>query len=214
MKLRLVIVACVAVSLVGLSGQEPTPVKPRVMVGRSKVATKYGIVAASQPLAAQAGVQILERGGNAVDAAIATNAVMGLVEPHYNGIGGDLFVIYYDAKAQKLYGLNAGGWAPTGFTPEYLRSKGVTRNISGVWSVTVPGAVKGWEMLRARFGTLPLADLLAPAIFYADDGFPVTDVIANAWNAATRKLSADPGSAATFLPNGRAPRSGEVFKNP
>ena len=151
-------------------------------------------------------MQILERGGNAVDAAIATNAVMGLVEPHYNGIGGDLFVIYYDAKTGKLYGLNAGGWAPTGLTPELLKSKGITRMPgSGIYSVTVPGAVKGWEMLRARFGTLPLADLLAPAIFYADDGFPVTDVIANAWNAATRKLSADPASATTFLPNGRAP---------
>jgi gamma-glutamyltranspeptidase/glutathione hydrolase len=215
MRLRLALISCLVVGFVGLSGQEPTPVKPRVMVGRSKIATKYGIVAASQPLAAAAGVQILERGGNAVDAAIATNAVMGLVEPHYNGIGGDLFVTYYEAKTGKLYGLNAGGWAPTGLTPELLKSKGNTRMPgSGIYTVTVPGAVKGWEMLRARFGTLPLADLLAPAIFYADDGFPVSDVIANAWNAATRKLSADPGSAATFLPNGRAPKSGEVFKNP
>ena len=215
MRLRLAIIACTVIGFVGVSGQEPTPVKPRVVVGRSKIATKYGIVAASQPLAAAAGVQILERGGNAVDAAIATNAVMGLVEPHYNGIGGDLFVTYYEAKTGKLYGLNAGGWAPTGLTPELLKAKGNTRMPgSGIYTVTVPGAVKGWEMLRARFGTLPLADLLAPAIFYADDGFPVSDVIANAWNAATRKLSADPGSAATFLPNGRAPKSGEVFKNP
>src|SRR5689334_16001984 len=120
------IAACVVLLTVTSAGQEFR--KPTVLVGRSKVATKYGIVAASQPLAARAGVQILERGGNAVDAAIATNAVMGLVEPHYNGIGGDLFVQYYEAKTGKLYGLNAGGWAPTGFTPEYLRSKGVTRN--------------------------------------------------------------------------------------
>src|SRR6185295_10248844 len=153
MRLRLAIVALIVVNLIAVSGQEPTPVKPRVVVGRSKIATKYGIVAASQPLAAAAGVQILERGGNAVDAAIATNAVMGLVEPHYNGIGGDLFVTYYEAKTGKLYGLNAGGWAPTGLTPELLKSKGNTRMPgSGIYTVTVPGAVKGWEMLRARFG--------------------------------------------------------------
>src|SRR6266540_2805307 len=110
-----------------------------VVSGRSKIATQYGIVAASQPLAAQAGVQILERGGNAVDAAIATNAVMGLVEPHYNGIGGDLFAIYYEAKTGKLYGLNAGGWAPTGLTSELLRTKGQTRMpSSGIYTVTVP----------------------------------------------------------------------------
>ena len=127
MRLRVAVIACVIVGLVGVSGQEPTPVKPRVLVGRSKIATKYGIVAASQPLAARAGVQILERGGNAVDAAIAANAVMGLVEPQYNGIGGDLFAIYYEAKTGKLHGLNAGGWAPSGLTPELLKSKGITQ---------------------------------------------------------------------------------------
>ena len=203
-------------SLATVYGQDPAPVTPKVPVGRSKVMTKYGIVAASQPLAALAGAHILERGGNAVDAAIATNAVMGLVEPYYNGIGGDVFAIYYEAKTGKLYGLNAGGWAPTGFTPEYLRSKGVTRNLSGAFSVTVPGAVKGWEMLRTRFGTLPLSDLLSPAIFYADDGFPVTDVIAGAWASAgsVRKLSADPASAKSFLINGRGPKPGEIMKNP
>src|SRR6188472_1476789 len=112
-----------------------------VTVGRSRVATKYGIVAASQPLAARAGVQILERGGNAVDAAIATNAVMGLVEPQNNGIGGDLFAIYYEARTKKLYGLNSGGWAPTGLTPELLRSKSLTRMPqAGIYAVTVPGA--------------------------------------------------------------------------
>src|SRR6266550_2762324 len=98
-----------------------------LVVGRSRIATKYGIVAASQPLAAQAGVQILERGGNAIDAAIAANAVMGLVEPHYNGIGGDLFAIYYEARTGKLYGLNAGGWAPEGLIPAFLKSKGIMR---------------------------------------------------------------------------------------
>lgn len=218
-KSRLLVAGVFAVAAVltsAVHGQDPLPAAPKLMVGRSKIMTKYGIVAASQPLAAQAGVSVLERGGNAVDAAIAANAVMGLVEPYYNGIGGDLFITYYDAKTKKLYGLNAGGWAPTGFTPEYLRSKGVTRGISGPFSVTVPGAVKGWEMLRARFGSLPMADLLAPAIFYAEDGFPVTDIIAGDWGsqASVRKLAADPGSAKTFLINGRAPKTGEVFKNP
>ena len=207
--------AAAALCVVSVRGQDPSPAAPKVIVGRSKVMTKYGIVAASQPLAAQAGAHILEQGGNAVDAAIATNAVMGLVEPDYNGIGGDLFAIYYDAKANKLYGLNAGGWAPTGLTSALLRSKNITRMPqTGIYTVTVPGAVKGWETLRKRFGTLPMSDLLAPAIFYADDGFPVTEVIAGAWNAATRKLSVDPNAAKLYLPNGRAPKAGEVFRNP
>ena len=122
----------VALGVIGLLtgmvvGQEDAGPNPKVITGRSKIATKYGIVAASQPLAARAGVQILERGGNAIDAAIATNAVMGLVEPHNNGIGGDLFAIYYEARTGKLYGLNSGGWAPTGLTPELLKSKGLQR---------------------------------------------------------------------------------------
>jgi len=217
MRIRLVIAFILAVACAGpLAGrQDPEPARPRVVTGRSKVMTKFGIVAASQPLAARAGVQILERGGNAIDAAIAANAVEGLVEPHYNGIGGDLFAIYYDAKTKKLYGLNAGGWAPTGETVELLKSKGNTRMPSaGVYTITVPGAVKGWEMLRSRFGKLPMADILAPAIFYAEDGFPVSDIIATAWNGATRKLQTGPHAAEVFLPGGRAPRAGEIFKNP
>jgi gamma-glutamyltranspeptidase/glutathione hydrolase len=204
-----------AMVTVALNGQTPATPQPALHVGRSKIATKYGIVAASQPLAARAGVQILERGGNAVDAAIATNAVMGLVEPHYNGIGGDLFAIYYEARTKKLYGLNAGGWAPSGLTPQLLRSRNQTRMPNtGIYSVTVPGAVKGWEMLRARFAKLPLSDLLAPAIFYAEDGFPVTDVIAAGWAEATQKLTEGPHAAEVFLPAGHAPKAGEIFRNP
>jgi hypothetical protein len=211
----LVAVASVVLLSSGVIGQEDTGTRPRVIAGRSKIATKYGIVAASQPLAARAGVQILERGGNAIDAAIATNAVMGLVEPHNNGIGGDLFAIYYEARTGKLYGLNAGGWAPTGLTPDFLKSKGIPRMPgTGIYTVTVPGAVAGWDVMRTRFGKLPLADLLAPAIFYADEGFPVTDVIGDAWARLTRKLAADPNAALTYLPSGRAPRVGEIFKNP
>src|SRR5712691_4794952 len=139
-------------SVVGVGILAQTRPQPPV-VGRSMIATRYGIVAASQPLAARAGVQILERGGNAVDAAIAANAVMGLVEPHNNGIGGDLFAIYYEASTKKLYGLNAGGWAPTGMTPAFFKSRGV-RSMpgAGIFSVTVPGAVAGWDALRSRFG--------------------------------------------------------------
>src|SRR5712691_827253 len=186
-----------------------------VIVGRSRVATTYGIVAASQPLAARAGVQVLERGGNAVDAAIAANAVMGLVEPQSNGIGGDLFAIVDDAKSGALHGLNACGWAPSGLTPALLKSKGLTQMPQGgIHTVTVPGAVAGWEALRARLGTLPMSDLLAPAIFYADEGFPVSDVIARHWAALADRLAAEPNAAGTYLPNGRAPGAGEVFRNP
>src|SRR5687767_3322381 len=145
----------------------PTP-------GRSIVTTTLGIVAASQPLAAKAGAEILDRGGNAIDAAIAANAVMGLVEPHMNGIGGDLFAIVYEAATGRLFGLNASGWAPRNLTPALLRSRGVVQMpASGIHTVTVPGAVAGWDALRARLGRLPLSETLAPAIFYAENGFPV-----------------------------------------
>jgi gamma-glutamyltranspeptidase/glutathione hydrolase len=186
-----------------------------VITGRSRVATKYGIVAASQPLAAQAGVQVLERGGNAVDAAIATNAVMGLVEPQSNGIGGDLFAIVYEAKTGALHGLNASGWAPSGLTPAFMRQRGFQQMPeSGIHTVTVPGAVAGWEALRTRLGTLPMSDLLAPAIFYANEGFPVSDVIAAAWASLADRVAAEPNAAATYLPDGRPPAAGEVFRNP
>src|SRR3954470_1759931 len=128
--------------------------------GRSVAASQHGVAASSQPLAAQAAVQILERGGNAVDAAIAANSTQGLMEPTSNGIGGDLFAIVYVAKEDKLYGLNASGWAPKGMTPEFLKSKGIEGDeipYRGVYSVTVPGAVAGWAALHAKFGKLPLA---------------------------------------------------------
>src|SRR5256714_15219780 len=121
--------------------------------GRSMVISRNGIVAAESPLAAQAGARILERGGNAVDAAIATNAMMGVVEPMMNGIGGDLFAIVYDAKANKLYGLNASGWAPKGLTIEYLQRQGIrSMPQQGVNAITVPGAVDGWQKLADKFG--------------------------------------------------------------
>jgi gamma-glutamyltranspeptidase/glutathione hydrolase len=158
---------------------------------------------------------VLERGGNAVDAAIAANAVMGLVEPQSNGIGGDLFAIVYEARTGRLHGLNSHGWAPRMLTSARLRADGLAQMpCTGIHTVTVPGAVAGWDALRARLGTLPMADLLAAAIFYADDGFPVSDVTAEHWASLTGKLESEPGARKTYLPNGRAPLPGEVFRNP
>jgi gamma-glutamyltranspeptidase/glutathione hydrolase len=186
----------------------------RPLVGRSLVTTRNGIVASSQPLAARAGTLVLERGGNAVDAAIATNAAVGVMEPAMNGIGGDLFVLYWDAKAGKLHGLNASGWAPTGLTPQALAAKGVTTMPrDGAASVTVPGAVAGWQALRDRFGTKPLSELLAPAIHYASEGFPVGEITADAWTAASGRVDA-PSASRIYLPGGRPPAPGQLFKNP
>src|SRR6478752_8139003 len=150
--------------------------------GRSMVISKNGIVASESPLASQAGVRILESGGNAVDAAIATNAMMGVVEPMMNGIGGDLFAIVYDAKANKLYGLNASGWAPQALTIQFLQKQGL-RDMpqKGINAVTVPGAVDGWHKLSEKFARKKLAEDLAPAIRTARDGFPVPEWDALYW---------------------------------
>ena len=182
---------------------------------RSMVVTRYGIVAAESPLAAQVGATILGEGGNAVDAAIATNAMMGLVAPMSNGIGGDLFAIVYDAKSDKLYGLNASGWAPAGLTIEFLRSKGMkTMPYRGIHSVTVPGAVDGWSKLQQRFGTLPLQELLDPTIHYAEEGFPVAEQVSALWVGEEKLLKSEPTAAQTYLIEGHTPRLGEVFRNP
>ena len=210
---------CVAVPSVAVA-QHGVPVtpdhgQPLPIPGRSMVITRYGIVAASQPLAASAGVHMLELGGNAVDAAIAANAANGLMEPAMNGVGGDLFAIVYIAKTGKLYGLNSSGWSASGMTPELLKSKGLDRiPIRGVWSVTVPGAVAGWQALHDKFGKLPLSTVLAPAIRYASEGFPVTHVIAETWGEYLKVLSATPDAAKTYLIDGHTPREGEIFKNP
>jgi gamma-glutamyltranspeptidase / glutathione hydrolase len=182
--------------------------------GRSMVISRGGIVVAESPLAAQAGVHILERGGNAVDAAIATNAMMGVVEPMMNGIGGDLFVIVYDAKANKLYGLNASGWAPKGLTIEYLQKQGIrSMPQQGVNAVTVPGVVDGWQKLADKFGRKKLAEDLAAAIRTAQNGFPVPEWTAGYWAAEVDYLRRDEAAAQTYLPGDRAPKVGEVFHN-
>ncbi|MGC1108007.1 MAG: gamma-glutamyltransferase [Candidatus Acidiferrales bacterium] len=184
------------------------------MQGRSMVTTRYGIVSAESPLAAQAGAQILARGGNAIDAAITANAVMGVTEPMMNGMGGDLFVIVYDAKSGKLYGLNASGWAPKALTPEFLRNKGITKMPPfGIDSVTVPGVVDGWSKLLNRFGKLNFQQDLEPAIRYAREGFPVAEWDAAYWADAAGFLAKDPEMARVYLIQGHAPAVGEIFSN-
>jgi gamma-glutamyltranspeptidase/glutathione hydrolase len=182
---------------------------------RSMVLSKGGVVAAESPLAAQAGATILAHGGNAIDAAVATNAVMGVVEPMMNGMGGDLFAIVYDAKTGKLYGLNASGWAPAKLSVELLKSKAATAMpVSGIQAVTVPGAVDGWSKLLSRFGTKKFSEVLAPAIYYAREGFPVPEWDALYWADTEKLLKQNENAAATFLIDGRAPKLGEVFRNP
>ena len=182
---------------------------------RSMVISRNGIVAAESPLAAQAGVRILEQGGNAVDAAIATNAMMGVVEPMMNGIGGDLFAIVYDAKANKLYGLNASGWAPKGLTIEYLEKQGIrSMPQQGVNSITVPGAVDGWQKLADKFGRKKLGEDLAAAIRTAQEGFPVPEWDAAYWALSVNYLRTVEAATKAYLPEDRAPRVGEVFRNP
>src|SRR5947209_2778660 len=193
----------------------PRHVRRAGSVGRSAVHAMHGIIATSQPLAVQAGIDVLRRGGNAVDAAIAANAVLGVVEPMSCGIGGDLFAIVWDAKAKKLHGLNASGRAPYAATIEFYRSRGLSQiPTSGPLSWSVPGCVDGWDQLRARFGSKPMADLLAPAIAYAEEGFPVSEIIAGSWKESAPGLAGVPTSAACLLPGGRAPKFAEIFRNP
>lgn len=181
------------------------------------VATQQGIVATSQTLASEAGVQILERGGSAVDAAIAANAVLAVLEPMMDGLGGDLFAMYWQASTGKLTGINASGPAPKTLTPEFLRSLGIHEMpTQGIHSVTVPGAVDGWARLHQRYGRLPWKDLFQPAIAYAEQGFPVPEGVAEVWSdgAALEKIRKNAEAASVFLPGGQPPRAGQLFRNP
>jgi gamma-glutamyltranspeptidase / glutathione hydrolase len=181
--------------------------------GRSMVVSKLGIVSTPQFLASQAGAHVLEEGGNAVDAAIAANAVMGVVQPYVNGMGGDLFAIYYDAKTRKLYGLNSSGWTPKALTIDALKAKGITEvNPIGVETIDIPGAVAGWDALHTRFGMLPFNKLLAPAIYYASNGFPLAERNARYWIA--KRLLDQPGYKETYIIWPTAPKPGDLFKNP
>jgi gamma-glutamyltranspeptidase/glutathione hydrolase len=192
---------------------EPSEAQDRTQA-RSMVISRGGIAASEHPLASQAGATILAQGGNAIDAAIAANAMMGVVAPMMCGIGGDLFAIVYEAKSGKMYGLNASGWAPQGLNVGFLRSKGFeTMPSKGIHSVTVPGAVDGWVKLNRRFGRKKLAAALAPAIHFAEKGFPVTELDAEYWAGGESLLRKDENAMHTYLTNGRSPRLGEIYRN-
>ena len=182
---------------------------------RSEVIAQHGMAATSHPLTTQIALDVLKAGGNAIDAAIAANAALGLMEPTGNGMGGDLFAIIWDAEKKELVGLNASGRAPALMTPEYFREKGLDSIPKyGALPVSVPGAVDGWFELHGRFGSVPIAQLLEPAIRYAREGFPVTEEIARLLVINQNRIGHYPGFAETFMPDGRVPAKGEVFRNP
>jgi len=182
---------------------------------RSVVMARQGIAATSQPLATQIAVDILKAGGTAVDAAIAANAALGLMEPTGSGVGGDLFALVWDGNQAQLHGLNGSGRSPQALTLAYFKDQGIEAIPPfGPLSVSVPGAVDGWFALHGRFGRLPMKTLLAPAIRYADAGFPVSPVIAELWGRNAETLKGYPGFADVFMPGGKAPAAGEVFRNP
>ncbi len=182
---------------------------------RSAVMARQGMAATSQPLATATAIRVLQRGGNAVDAAIAANAVLGVVEPMSCGLGGDLFAIVWDSKTKKLVGLNASGRSPAAATIDLFKSKGLSAiPTHGPLSWSVPGCVDGWDQLRKQFGTMPWSELLEPAIAYAETGFPVSEIIAADWREAEPSLKRIPSSATCFLPGARAPAAGSVFRNP
>ena len=218
--LRAAVLAFVA--LLALNAQESGPSETQILgqgrsYGRSMVISQGGIAATSQVLASQAGAQILARGGSAVDAAIAANAVLTVTEPLMTSIGGDLFVIYWDAKTGKLTGLNSSGPAPKALSPEFLEKQGVKRMPQdGIHSVTVPGAVQGWYQIHERFGKLPWKDLFQYAIAFAEQGYPVHEGIAEVWNSpgVIRGLKGNDESARVFLPGGKPPKTGQVFRDP
>ena len=186
----------------------------KTFVTRSEVIAQHGMAATSHPLATQAALDILKQGGNAVDAAIAANSMLALMEPTGCGLGGDLFAIVWDARTEKLHGLNSSGRSPYSLTLEDFKKLGLKKIPDrGPLSVSVPGAVAGWFALHEKFGKLPMRTILAPAIRYAREGFPVSEVIAAAWQGSLH-LQEWPGFKETFLPRGRAPKKGEIFRNP
>ena len=189
--------------------------RPSTLAGRSAVYAPKAAIATSQPLATSAGLAVLDRGGNAIDAAVVAAAVLTVVEPNMTGVGGDLFAMVWSAKDKTLHGLNASGRSGALMTRETLVSRKRTRVSQGIEAVTVPGSLSGWAALLEKFGTLTLAEALAPAIAIAERGFPVTPIIAGQWADEEALLRRDEGARATLLVDGqRAPKAGEWFRNP
>lgn len=182
---------------------------------RSEIIANHGMAATSHPLATQVAIEILRKGGNAIDAAIAANAVLGVVEPTGCGIGGDLFAIIWDAQTSKLYGINGSGRSPVNLTLDYFRRNNIRTIPSyGPLPVTVPGCVDAWSEMHEKFGRLPVEDVLRPAIQYARDGFPVSEVVAYYWGVNAERLNSYPGFIETFTIRGQTPAKGEIFRNP
>ena len=212
MKPLTLFVCCLVVTII-LPAQDR--ITGKSFATRSEVIAQHGMVATSQPLATQVGLDILRKGGNAVDAAIAANAMLGLVEPTGNGIGGDLFAIVWDAKTKQLYGLNASGRSPGALKLSYFQENGMKEIPShGPLPVSVPGCVDGWFELNQRFGSMSMTDILQPTIDYANGGFPVSELIAYYMELSGHFLSKFDGFKETYMPNGYMPKKGEIFKNP
>ncbi|UCE02386.1 MAG: gamma-glutamyltransferase [Candidatus Latescibacterota bacterium] len=209
------VVTALCLATLACAGHAADRLTGREFAMRSPVIAPHGMVASAHPLASQIGIDILKAGGNAIDAAIAVNAALGLMEPTGCGIGGDLFAIVWDAGEARLYGLNASGRAPAAWTLAELRQRGhTTMPEYGALAVTVPGAVDGWFTLHERFGSLPMAQLLAPAIRYAQVGHPLPPVIAYYWARAVARYEEYPEWRETFAPGGSVPGVGEIFRNP
>jgi gamma-glutamyltranspeptidase / glutathione hydrolase len=212
MRTQLLLVLLVSIPFISLAQDRPTG---RRFATRSEVIATNGMAATSQPLATQVALDILKDGGNAIDAAIAANATIGLMEPTGNGIGGDIFAIVWDNESKQLYGLNGSGRSPVNLDLEYFKEQGMNQIPAyGPLPVSVPGAVDGWFMLNERFGSKPMEDLLSPAINYAREGFPLSEVIASAWSGNANYLSRFPNVTEVYLPGGEAPAKGEIFMNP
>ena len=213
MRLPAAITMILATALIPqLPGDRPAP---NTRATRSVVMARNGAIATSQPLATAAGLKVLQSGGNAIDAAVTAAAVLSVVEPTMNGIGGDLFAMLYDAKTQSIHGLNASGRAPGAATLDEFRKRHLDRiPLRGPLSVSVPGVVVGWNELLTKDGTITLAQALEPAIRYARDGYAVSEIVSWQWREVADLLASDPNSAAVLLPSGKPPAAGEVFKNP
>jgi len=206
------LLSSLALSAVVLGADRPAG---RADAGRSAVLARNGMVATSQPLAAQVGLRILQKGGNAVDAAVAVAAALAVVEPMMTGPGGDMFALAYIAKEDRLVGLNGSGFSPEKVDLDFFASRELKQiPRTGPFSVSVPGAVDGWATLLDKYGTMTLAEVLEPAIEYAEEGFPVSEIIANDWAGKVASLGSRADFSEAYLPGGKAPRHGDVFKNP